>query len=101
MKKILIAAAFVLIGTICFAADYKSFKLDNGQNVIIEEVNYPLDTSCNPHVGGTLRGHENSCLYSKYALAANSKIVASCGICLRASVAVSTASCGLASSSAI
>jgi len=36
----------------------------------IEEVAYPLDSSCNPNVGMTLGGHESSCIGSRYALAA-------------------------------
>lgn len=40
------------------------------RNILVQEVNFPLDTSCNKKIGGTLGGHENSCLYAKFALAA-------------------------------
>ncbi|MCD7878542.1 MAG: insulinase family protein, partial [Candidatus Gastranaerophilales bacterium] len=38
MKKIILTAVLFFIGIVCFAADYSSYKLDNGQNVIIKEV---------------------------------------------------------------
>ena len=39
-------------------------------SIIVEEVAYPLDTTCNHYIGMTLGGHETSCLAAKYALAA-------------------------------
>ena len=45
-------------------------KLAKETNVYIQEMNYPLDTTCNNKIGHTLVGHENSCLCSKYAIAA-------------------------------
>ena len=38
MRKIFLTVAIIFIGLISYAADYSSFKLDNGQNVIIKEV---------------------------------------------------------------
>ena len=38
MKRMIAAICIVFIGISSYAADYKSYKLDNGQNVIIEEV---------------------------------------------------------------
>ncbi len=38
MKKILAVVTFIFIGIGAFAADLSSYKLDNGQNVIIQEV---------------------------------------------------------------
>ncbi len=38
MKRFILVIAFVFIGLVCNAADYSSFKLDNGQNVVIQEV---------------------------------------------------------------
>ena len=38
MRKILLTIAIVLIGLSVYATDYSSFKLDNGQNVVIKEV---------------------------------------------------------------
>ncbi len=38
MRKIFFTAVIMLIGMTSFSADCKSYKLDNGQNVIIEEV---------------------------------------------------------------
>ena len=45
-------------------------KAAKERNIIVNEINYPLDKSCNPKIGMTLGGHESSCIYSKYALAA-------------------------------
>ncbi len=38
MRKIFITIVFIFAGLISFASDYSSYKLDNGQNVIIKEV---------------------------------------------------------------
>ncbi len=38
MRKIFLAIAFIFIGIVSYAADYSSFKLDNGQSVVIQEV---------------------------------------------------------------
>ena len=38
MKKILIVISIIFVGMVSYAADYSSFKLDNGQNVVIQEV---------------------------------------------------------------
>lgn len=38
MKKILLTVAVIFIGLVSYASDYSSFKLDNGQNVIIQEM---------------------------------------------------------------
>ena len=38
-------------------------------SVHVEEVSYPLDTTCNHNIGVTLGGHETSCMASRYALA--------------------------------
>ena len=38
MKKFLITLTVIFIGTFCFAQDFQTFKLDNGQTVIIKEV---------------------------------------------------------------
>ena len=38
MKKILFVATIIFIGMVSYASDYSSFKLDNGQNVVIQEV---------------------------------------------------------------
>ncbi len=38
MKKILLTVAVIFIGLVSYASDYSSFKLDNGQNVIIQEI---------------------------------------------------------------
>ena len=45
-------------------------KLAKEETILVKEVNFPLDTSCNTSIGRTLMGHESSCIYSKYALAA-------------------------------
>ena len=38
MKKLLFTVAIIFIGMVSYASDYSSFKLDNGQNVVIQEV---------------------------------------------------------------
>ncbi len=38
MKRIIVAITFVFVGLNAFAADFSSFRLDNGQNVVIQEV---------------------------------------------------------------
>lgn len=38
MRKIFLAITIIFIGLVSYGADYSSFKLDNGQNVIIKEV---------------------------------------------------------------
>ena len=54
----------------CRVANIMLHKLAREVDVYIEEVNYPLDTTCNKFVGRTLGGHETSCVYAQYALAA-------------------------------
>ena len=38
MKNVLLTAAIIFIGIVSYASDYSSYKLDNGQNVVIQEV---------------------------------------------------------------
>lgn len=38
MRKFLLALAIIFVGLVSYALDYSSYKLDNGQNVIIKEV---------------------------------------------------------------
>ena len=38
MIRIFLSIAFVLVGLVSFAADYSTYSLDNGQNVVIKEV---------------------------------------------------------------
>ena len=38
MRKFLITLAIIFIGAVSFAQDYQTFKLDNGQTIIIKEV---------------------------------------------------------------
>lgn len=45
-------------------------KAAKNEDVLIQDINFPLDTSCNHRIGSTLGGHENSCLYARYAIAA-------------------------------
>lgn len=54
----------------CRVGNIMMHKLAHEEDVLIEEVNFPLDNSCNWTVGRTLLGHDNSCLLAKYALAA-------------------------------
>ena len=37
MKRFILVIAFVFIGLVCNAADYSTFKLDNGHSVVIQE----------------------------------------------------------------
>lgn len=54
----------------CKIANIMIHKAAKEQNILIEEISYPLDSACNSHIGISLGGHENSCLLSQYALAA-------------------------------
>ncbi len=54
----------------CRVVNIMVHKAAKERKIIVNEVNLPLDSSCNSHIFRTLGGHENSCLYSKYALAA-------------------------------
>ncbi len=53
----------------CKVVNIMLHKLVREEDIKVEEINYPLDISCNKRIGGTLGGHETSCLYAKYALA--------------------------------
>lgn len=54
----------------CRVAHIMLHKAAQEQNIIVNEINFPLDTRCNPQIGQTLGGHESSCIYSQFALAA-------------------------------
>lgn len=54
----------------CKVVNIMLHKAAKERNIIVNEINYPLDKSCNQKIGMTLGGHESSCIYSKYALAA-------------------------------
>ena len=45
MKRVLLAFVLVFIGSVCFAGDISTYKLDNGQTIVIEQVkNNPIVT---------------------------------------------------------
>ncbi len=54
----------------CKVVNIMLHKAAKNKDVLVEDVNFPLDTSCNHKIGSTLGGHENSCLYARYAIAA-------------------------------
>ncbi|MBQ9149546.1 thioredoxin domain-containing protein [bacterium] len=54
----------------CRVANIMLHKAAREENILVKEVNFPLDVSCNKKIGGTLKGHEASCIYSQFALAA-------------------------------
>ena len=54
----------------CRVGNIMIHKIAKYENIAVEEVNYPLDKSCNTNIGITLGGHENSCELARYALAA-------------------------------
>ncbi len=54
----------------CKVVNIMLHKAAREKNILVNEINFPLDTSCNTKISGTLGGHENSCLYSRIALAA-------------------------------
>lgn len=54
----------------CRVLNIMLHKIAKERKIIVNDVNFPLDTSCNATIGMTLGGHENSCLLSRYALAA-------------------------------
>lgn len=57
----------------CKVVNIMVHKLAKGGKVVVEEVNFPLDTSCNSKIRNTLGGHDNSCQYARYALAAKNQ----------------------------
>lgn len=57
----------------CKVVNIMLHKLAREEDIFVQEVNFPLDSTCNNKIGGTLGGHENSCLYAKYALAAKAQ----------------------------
>ncbi len=54
----------------CRVLNIMLHKIAKENKILVRDVHFPLDTSCNSRISVTLGGHENSCLYSKYALAA-------------------------------
>ncbi len=54
----------------CRIANMMIHKAAKYENILVEDVNYPIDKTCNGYSKITLGGHENSCLMAKYALAA-------------------------------
>ena len=54
----------------CKVVNIMLHKVAKNKDVLIQDVNFPLDTSCNHRIGSTLIGHENSCMYARYAIAA-------------------------------
>ncbi len=57
----------------CIVANIMFHKAALSQNILIEEVNYPIDKTCNKYIAATLGGHDSSCLMAKYALAAKNQ----------------------------
>ena len=53
----------------CRVINIMLHKIAREGHVLINEVNYPLDNSCNSRVGVTLGGHELSCIQARYAIA--------------------------------
>jgi len=54
----------------CKVVNIMVHKAAKERDIFVSEINFPLDTTCNKEVNFTLKGHESSCIYSKYALAA-------------------------------
>ena len=54
----------------CRVLNIMLHKAVKEERILVKEINFPLDKSCNKRIGGTLGGHELSCLYSRYALTA-------------------------------
>ena len=54
----------------CRVVNIMLHKAAKQRKILVNEINYPLDTACNKKIVHTLGGHESSCIYSKYALAA-------------------------------
>lgn len=54
----------------CRVVNIMVHKAAKSENIIVNEINYPLNTACNKTIGMTLGGHEAACIYSQYALAA-------------------------------
>lgn len=54
----------------CRVMNIMLHKAARHENILVNEINFPLNTSCNKKIGGTLGGHEASCVYAQFALAA-------------------------------
>ena len=54
----------------CRIVNIMLHKAAKQRKILVNEINYPLDTYCNKKIVSTLGGHESSCIYAKYALAA-------------------------------
>lgn len=54
----------------CRVLNIMLHKIARENKIVVNEINFPLDTSCNNRIGMTLGGHENSCVSARYALAA-------------------------------
>ena len=54
----------------CRIVNIMLHKAAKERKILVKEINFPIDKSCNTKVGITLGGPEASCIYSKYALAA-------------------------------
>lgn len=54
----------------CRVVNIMLHKAAKERKILVNEINFPLDKKCNAKIGGTLGGHENSCVYAQYALAA-------------------------------
>ena len=54
----------------CRVVNIMLHKAAKQRKILVNEINYPLDTACNKKIVHTLGGHESSCIYAKYALAA-------------------------------
>lgn len=54
----------------CRVVNIMLHKAAKQRGILVNEISFPIDASCNKRIGVTLGGHESSCTYSKYALAA-------------------------------
>ena len=54
----------------CKVVNIMLHKAAKERDILVNEINYPLDITCNKKIGSTLGGHETSCMFAKYALAA-------------------------------
>ena len=54
----------------CKVVNTMLHKVAKEKKILVNEINFPIDNTCNQYIGNTMNGHESSCLYARYALAA-------------------------------
>ena len=54
----------------CRVVNIMLHKAAKERKILVNEVNFPIDKQCNPYIQHPMSGHETSCIYATYAIAA-------------------------------